>query len=113
MKVRTPNDVGSYITSIRKAYKLSQAELAQKIGKDQRFISKLENSPSSISFGTVMMVLNALNIDIDFSSPDTKKQNKLSGELYRDSLNKKDSKPPLHTWRKPHRKPKVVSKVKS
>lgn len=65
MKIKTPKDVGHYIASTRKALKWSQSDLAKKIGKDQRFVSKLENDPASVSFGTVLMVVNVLNINID------------------------------------------------
>ncbi len=68
MKIKTPKDVGHYIASTRKALKWSQTDLATKIGKDQRFVSKLENDPTSVSFGTVLMVLNVLNIKTDLTS---------------------------------------------
>lgn len=62
MNIRTPKDAGHYIASARKALKWTQSDLAVKIGKDQRFVSRLENDPASVSFGTVLMVLNTLNI---------------------------------------------------
>ncbi len=68
MRMKTPKDVGYYIASTRKALKWSQSELAIKIGKDQRFVSKVENDPASVSFGTVLMVLNVLNIHVDLHS---------------------------------------------
>lgn len=75
MNIKTPKDVGHYIASTRKALKLSQTDFAKKIGKDQRFVSKLENDPASVSFGTVLMVLNVLNIKIDmFNSVATTNQ---------------------------------------
>ena len=68
MKMTTPIDVGHFIASIRKEMQWSQAQLAQKIGKDQRFISKLENDPSSVAFGTVMAALNALGVKMDLKN---------------------------------------------
>ena len=68
MKIKTPKDAGQYIAATRKALKWSQTDLATKIGKDQRFISRLENDPTSVSFGTVLMVLNVLNIYTDMTN---------------------------------------------
>ncbi len=68
MKMTTPNDVGHYIASTRKALRWSQQQLAKKIGKDQRFVSKLENDPSSVAFGTVMAVLKILDVQIDMAT---------------------------------------------
>ena len=73
MRIKTPKDVGHYIASTRKALGWSQTDLATKIGKDQRFVSRLENDPTSVSFGTVLMVLNVLNIDIDMTNQNTHK----------------------------------------
>lgn len=68
MKMTTPIDVGHFIASIRKEMQLSQTQLAQKIGKDQRFISKLENDPSSVAFGTVMATLSALGVKMELKN---------------------------------------------
>lgn len=68
MKMITPMDVGHFIASTRKAKQWSQAQLAQKIGKDQRFVSKLENDPSSVAFGTVMAALNALGVKMELNN---------------------------------------------
>ncbi|GEA07980.1 hypothetical protein KUL42_27410 [Alteromonas sp. KUL42] len=73
MRIKTPKDVGHYIASTRKALGWSQTDLATKIGKDQRFVSRLENDPTSVAFGTVLMVLNVLNINIDMTNQSTHK----------------------------------------
>jgi transcriptional regulator with XRE-family HTH domain len=121
MKIKTPRDVGHYIASTRKALKLSQTDLATKIGKDQRFISKLENDPSNVSFGTVMMVLNTLKIDVDMSTlpnPDNSiHQPRSPATVAVEQISHKSNKlvndaTLRSSWHKPKRLPTIVSKHK-
>ncbi len=95
MKIRTPLDIGRLIASIRKTNKISQTQLAQRIGKDQRFVSKLENDPSTVALSTVMTTLVALGIDIDLSTPtidsstSERKIKKPSNEIQKTSIAKR------------------------
>lgn len=122
MNIKTPKDVGHYIASTRKALKWSQTDLAVKIGKDQRFVSRLENDPSSVSFGTVLMVLNALNVNTTMTNQHLLQNNKPTLEPVRSSKttyfnNNRDSqaeKNGVGVWKnKPMRMPVVVSKKKT
>ena len=128
MRIKTPKDVGHYIASTRKALGWSQTDLATKIGKDQRFVSRLENDPTSVSFGTVLMVLNVLNInididiDIDMTNQNTHKTDgtaAVAGGQRIPQNAPKDVKSPLRRVKsgkfvsKPTRTPVVVSKNKA
>lgn len=122
MNIKTPKDVGHYIASTRKALKWSQTDLAVKIGKDQRFVSRLENDPSSVSFGTVLMVLNVLNINTTMTNQHSLQNNKPAFEPVRSSKttyfsNSRDSqvkKSMRGGWKnKPMRMPVVVGKKKT
>lgn len=93
MRIKTPKDVGYYIASTRKALRWSQSDLAIKIGKDQRFVSKLENAPATVAFSSVLVVLNVLSIDIDLHSlitTNSQSPHKLakSGDLFSPSKKK-------------------------
>lgn len=122
MNIKTPKDVGHHIASTRKALKWSQKELAVKIGKDQRFVSRLENDPSSVSFGTVLMVLNALNINTTMTNQHSLQNNEQVFEPVRSSKatyfsNNRDIQE-IRNGRgvlknKPMRMPVVVSKKKT
>ena len=61
MRINVPSDIGSYIATKRRQLGLSQKALADKLGKDQRFVSNLENNAGSVALGTVMSVLNVLD----------------------------------------------------
>jgi len=121
MRIKTPKDVGHYIASTRKALGWSQTDLATKIGKDQRFVSRLENDPTSVSFGTVLMVLNVLNINIDMTNQNTHKTDgtAAAGGQRIPQNTPKDIKIPLRRMEsgkfvsKPMRTPVVVSKNKA
>lgn len=52
------------IRKARKAAKLTQAELASRVGKPQSFISKLENGTlAAPAFADVLNIARALNVD--------------------------------------------------
>jgi len=122
MKIKTPKDVGHYIAATRKTLKWSQTDLAIKIGKDQRFISRLENDPTSISFGTVLMVLNVLNIYTDmknqFSSekgaPESHTATQSTPKHYsNDSISTLKRTEPRRFVSKTTRRPVIISKKKT
>lgn len=121
MNIKTPKDVGHYIASTRKALKWSQTDLAVKIGKDQRFVSRLENDPSSVSFGTVLVVLNVLNIKTDMISQTPQLKETIAPKHAREqkfksshSNNNNLRAKGLNEWFKtPMRKPVAVSKKKT
>ena len=56
--------VGSLVKKNRKLLKLTQAELACKVGVDPKYISRIETGTSYPSLSVVEKILKILNIDI-------------------------------------------------
>ena len=54
------------IKMLRKKRNLTQEQLGKKIGVQKAQISKLENSPNSARFDTILNVFDALNAEIIF-----------------------------------------------
>ena len=102
MKVITPMDFGHFIASTRKAKQWSQVQLAQRIGKDQRFVSKLEKDPSSVAFGTVISTLTTLGIKMELNNDAN-----TAGSLGKRQAN--DRKGTALAGRKNFKKPAIVS----
>lgn len=68
MRITTPGSLGKYIAQRRQKAGYSQMELGKRIGKDQRFISRVETKTSSITFANLMKVMAALDIRFDITS---------------------------------------------
>ncbi len=68
MRITTPGSLGKYIAQRRQEAGYSQMELGKRIGKDQRFISRVETKTSSITFANLMKVMAALDIRFDISN---------------------------------------------
>ena len=59
----TAKILGNNIKQIRTLEKLSQEELAEKIGKSSHFISLVERGESGLSVNTIIDICKALNSD--------------------------------------------------
>lgn len=57
-------DLGNLIRTARSAKDLSQQELADMAGVGRRFVSELENGKPTLEIGRVLMVCQALGIDL-------------------------------------------------
>lgn len=64
MKVRTPLDIGLAIRDRRRKLKLSQAELARKVGVGRQWIIAIEHGKSRAELGLVLRTLSALNLPL-------------------------------------------------
>ena len=64
MKINTPNDLSYMIRDARKDLKLTQAQLAKKLGLFQKDISRIETDPSKVSLVSLLNVCAALNIKV-------------------------------------------------
>lgn len=62
--VTSAKDLGEQIRAARRTTKLSQEELADLAGVGRRFISELENGKPSLEFDKVILVANAIGIDL-------------------------------------------------
>lgn len=85
--------LGERIKQIRKAVKMTQEKLAEKIGLSVEYISRLERGVSQPSFKTLSMMLDTLNVNIkdffDFKGPvifKDKKQEEKQKREYIDAI---------------------------
>ena len=62
-------ELASVVKTHRKKSKLSQAELAELAGVGKTVVYDIEKGKQSIRFNTLLKVLKALNITINYSSP--------------------------------------------
>ncbi len=60
---RTPKDFGNVLRNVRKAKRLTQAELASRAGIWQRTVSNIETSASGARLDTVFDLLAALDLE--------------------------------------------------
>jgi len=61
---RSPQQIGQLVRKRRRTLKLTQAELAKKVGSYQKTISKLEAGEPGIKLQTMFDVLAALDLEI-------------------------------------------------
>ena len=73
------NQIGKKIKEIRKKTGLTQAELAEKINVDPKYVSRLETGSSVASITTIIKISQALNVEISdiFEISSLHKKNKL------------------------------------
>lgn len=60
---RTPKDIGNVLRNVRKAKRLTQAELASRAGVWQRTVSNIETSATGAKLDTVFELLAALDLE--------------------------------------------------
>lgn len=62
--VRLPRQLGAIVQSQRLAKKLTQAELAEQAGTQQKTISAIENGNEGTKLGTLLAVIAILDLDL-------------------------------------------------
>ena len=62
--IRLPRQLGAIIQSQRLAKRLTQAELAEQAGTQQKTISAIENSSEGTKLGTLLGVIAILDLDL-------------------------------------------------
>lgn len=72
MKIRTPLDIGLAIRERRRKFKLSQAELARKVGVGRQWIVAIEHGKSRAELGLVLRTLSALDLPLTIG-PDSRR----------------------------------------
>jgi HTH-type transcriptional regulator / antitoxin HipB len=70
--VLTAASLGRILQSARKASKLSQAELAARIGMSQARMSALEREPGSISVDQLLAMCSSLGLQLSIARKDAK-----------------------------------------
>mgnify|MGYP000209037732 CR=1 FL=1 len=68
--ISSPATIGQTIRTVRRAQKLTQADLALAAGVSTPFLSALENGKSTVRLDILLRVLAALNIRMDLSVPE-------------------------------------------
>ena len=64
MHIRTPVEFGQVIRDRRRRLKLSQADLARKVGVGRQWIVGIERGRSRAEFGLVLRTLSALGLSL-------------------------------------------------
>ena len=72
MQVRTAKDIGAFIRDRRKKQKLDQAELAEKVGVNRRWVLEVERGKPRAEIGLVLKTLNALGLTLNIETDATK-----------------------------------------
>ena len=62
--ITTPSQVGAILATRRKHLKLSQTEVAQKVGLSQNRLSVLEANPSALDTRKLLAWLHALGLEM-------------------------------------------------
>lgn len=62
LNVMVPSQVGEIIRARRKAHKLSQAELAARLGISQSRLSVIEQNPETITLDRLIVLCNVLGV---------------------------------------------------
>ena len=69
MVINRPEDIGALVRDRRKALRLSQADLANRLQVSQRYISHLESGKPTLQLGLVLRVLRELSVDLTVELP--------------------------------------------
>jgi HTH-type transcriptional regulator / antitoxin HipB len=64
MQIRTAKDIGALIRDQRKKQKLDQAELAEKVGVNRRWVLEVERGKPGAEIGLVLKTLDALGLTL-------------------------------------------------
>lgn len=73
--VRTATQLGAYIQDTRARKGISQQQLAEMIGKHQKTISSIERGSDGTKLETLLLVLAALDLDIEIGARTKASQN--------------------------------------
>jgi len=71
--VTSPTQIGATITGRRKHLKLSQTDVANRLGLSQNRISELEAKPETLTVEQLLALLNVLGLEMVISAPTTGK----------------------------------------
>jgi HTH-type transcriptional regulator/antitoxin HipB len=62
MRLRTAKDIGALIRDQRKRQKLDQAQLAEKVGVNRRWVLEVERGKPRAEIGLILKTFNALGL---------------------------------------------------
>lgn len=64
LTLQLPSQLGPHLRSLRRARKMTQRDLAARIGVTQARVAAIEANPAVVSVGQLMTILAALGVDI-------------------------------------------------
>ncbi|HEV7609236.1 MAG TPA: helix-turn-helix domain-containing protein [Steroidobacteraceae bacterium] len=64
MHINTPRQIGANLSGRRKQLKLSQADVASKLGLSQNRLSELESRPETLTVAQLLALLNILGLEM-------------------------------------------------
>jgi len=64
LTLQLPSQLGPHLRSLRRARKMTQRDLAARLGVSQARIAAIEANPAAVSVGQLMTILAALGVDI-------------------------------------------------
>jgi HTH-type transcriptional regulator/antitoxin HipB len=70
--IRHANQVGATLQARRKALKLSQAQVAERLGLSQNRLSELESAPQTLTVDQLLALVNALGLELRIGEPSGK-----------------------------------------
>ena len=76
--IHTPAQLSAHLRSLRKARRLTQAQLGAVIGVDQTRIAKIERNPGLVSVDQLLQIAAALGAQVALQSRDAAKAPKTS-----------------------------------
>ena len=70
MLIPSPRELALCVVAQRKKLKLSQAEVADRVGLKQKTVSAFENKPENAKLSTAFYILSAVNLDMSLTTKD-------------------------------------------
>lgn len=64
LTLQLPSQLGPHLRSLRRARKMTQRDLAARIGVTQARVAAIEANPAVVSVGQLMTILAALGVDV-------------------------------------------------
>lgn len=68
-KLTTPHQVGHLLTASRKSQGMTQFQVAGRLGISQARLSELEQNPGRLSVERLLVLVNALGLELSLRSP--------------------------------------------
>lgn len=69
--IHTPQQAGAYLRDRRKALKLSQTQVATRLGVSQNRFSVLETSPGDLTLERLLVLAKTLGLELVLRSPES------------------------------------------
>ena len=69
--INTPKQIGTALSSRRKHLKLSQTEVASRLGLSQNRLSELESRPETLTVEQLLALLNVLGLQMGIRERET------------------------------------------